>query len=80
VFKQSQRRARAGREKGQAFNLTTDEAEASEEVVAGTILVRSVSVNHYLILMLHIAISTSFVMMHSIPCNDMDTQWKITTG
>ena len=23
-------------------------------------------------------ISTRFVMMHSIPCNDMDTQWEIS--
>ena len=30
--------------------------------------------------MLHIAISTRFVMMHSIPCNDMDTQWEINIG
>jgi len=44
VFKQSQRMAGAGRGRGQAFNLTAEEAEASEEVVVGTILVHSVPV------------------------------------
>jgi len=28
----------------------------------------------------HCYISTRFVMMHSMPCNDMDTQWEISTG
>ena len=77
MFEQSQRRAGAGCGRGQAFNLITEEEEASEEVVVGTILVHSVLVislinsgaSHYYI-------STSFVMMHSIPCNDMDTQWE----
>jgi len=59
------------------FQPNCRETEASEEVVAGTILVHSVPVislfdsdaSHYYI-------STSFIMMHSIPCNDMDTQWE----
>ena len=38
MYRQSQRRAGAGRGRGQAFNLTAEEAEASEEVVAGTVL------------------------------------------
>ena len=81
MFKQSQRRVGAGRGRGQTFNLTTEEVEASEEVVAGTILVHSVSV----ILLFdfgasHCYISTSFVMMHSVPCNDTDTQWEISSG
>ena len=75
VFKQSQRRARASRERGQAFNLTAEEAEASEKVVAGTILVHSFSViSLFDFDALHCYISTSFVMMHSIPYYDMDTQ------
>jgi len=28
----------------------------------------------------HCYISTSFVMMHSIPCIDLNTQWEISTG
>jgi len=28
----------------------------------------------------HCYIFTRFVMMHSISCNDMDTQWEISTG
>jgi len=80
VFKQSQRRARAGCGRGQAFNLTAEKAEASEEVVAGTILVRSVPViSLFDSGASHCYISTSFVMMHSIPCYDMDTQWEIGT-
>jgi len=28
----------------------------------------------------HCYISTRFVMMHSIPCNDINTLWEISTG
>ena len=81
MFKQSQSRAGAGRGRGQAFNLTTEEAEASEEMVAGTILVHSIPViSLFDYGASHCYISISFVTMHSIPCNDMDTQWEISMG
>jgi len=43
AFSQAQRGAktRIGRERGQAYNHTTKEAEASEQVVAGKILLHS---------------------------------------
>ena len=44
VFEQAQRRAGTGRGRGQAFNLTAEHAEASEEVVVGTIMVHSILV------------------------------------
>ena len=80
MFERAQRRAGAGRGRGQAFNLTTEQAEASEEVEAGTILVHSIPVislfdfgaSHYYI-------STRFIMMHSIPNSYMDSQWEIST-
>jgi len=75
------RRVGAGHGRGQAFNLTAEEAEASEEVVAGIILVHSVPViSLFESGASHCYISTSFIMMHSIPCNNMDTQWEISTG
>jgi len=81
VFERAQRRVGAGRGRGHTFNLNSEQAEASEEVVAGTILVHSILVislfdsgaSHYYI-------STRFIMMHSIPCNYMDNQWEISTG
>ena len=42
VFEQAQRRARTGRGRDQAFNLTAEQAEASEKVIAGTIMVHSI--------------------------------------
>jgi len=81
VFKQSQKRAGAGRRRGQAFNLTAEEAEASEEVVVGTILIHSVPViSLFESGASYCYISTSFIIMHFIPCNNMDTQWEISTG
>ena len=44
VFEQAQRRAGTGRGRGQASNLTAEQAEASEEVVAGIISVHSIPV------------------------------------
>jgi len=80
VFEQTQRRVVTGRERGQAFNLTAEQAKASEEVIAGTILVRSIPViSLFDSGASHCYISTRFVLMHSIPCNDMDTQWEIST-
>ena len=81
VFKQAQRRPGIGRGRGQAFNLTAEQAEASEEVVAGTILVHSIPVvSLFDSGASHCYVSTRFVMMHAIPCNDMDNQWEISTG
>ena len=81
MFEQSQRRVGAGRGRGQGFNLTVEEAEASEEVVEGAILVHSVSViSLFDSGASHCYISTRFVMMHFIPGNDMDNQWEISTG
>jgi len=81
VFEQTQRRAGVGRGRGHAFNLTAKQAEASEEVVAGTILVHSIPViSLFDSGASHCYISTRFVMMHSIPCNYMNTQWENSIG
>ena len=73
MFEQAQRRARTGCERGQAFNLTAEQAEASEKAIAGTILVHSIPViSLFDSGASHCYISTIFVMMHAIPCNDMD--------
>ena len=67
LFEQAQRRIRAGHRRGHAFNLTAEQAEVSEEVIAGSILIQSFPV----ILLFdsgasHCYISTRFVKMHSI--------------
>jgi len=81
LFEQAQRRTGAGRERGHAFNLIAEQAEASEEVVAGTILVQSFSViSLFDSGASHCFISTRFVKMHSIHYDDIDTQWEISTG
>jgi len=81
VFEQAQKRAGASCGRGQAFNLTAEQADASKKVVAGTILVHSIPViSLFDSGASHCYISTRFVMMHSIPFNDMDTQWEISTG
>ena len=73
---EAQKRAVAGRGRGQAFNLTAEQAESSEEVVAGTILVHSIPVTSLFDSgASYCYISTRFVMMHSIPYKGMDTQW-----
>ena len=60
--------------------MIAKQAEASEEVVAGTILLQS-----FPIISLfdsgasHCYISTRFVKMHSIYYDDIDTQWEIST-
>jgi len=81
LFEQAQRRTGAGCRRGHAFNLTTKQAEASEEVVAGTILVQSFPViSLFDSGSSHCYISTRFVRMHSIHYDDIDTQWEISTG
>ena len=71
----------AGRGRGQAYNLTEEEAEASEEVVTGKIRVHSKPV-----LALfdsgasHCYISDHFVALHSIPVKSLYHQWEISTG
>jgi len=81
VFEQSQRRAEASHRRGQAFNLTAEEVEASEKMVAGNILVHSaVVISLFDSGASHYYISTSFIMMHSIHYNDMNIQWEINTG
>jgi len=74
-------RTGVGRGRGQAYNLTAEEADASGEVVAGTILVHSV-----LILSLfdsgasYCFISSRFIALHSIPLVCMGDRWEISTG
>ena len=81
LFKQAQRRTGAGRGRGYAFNLTVEQVEASENVVAGTILVQSFPViQPFDSGASHCYISTRFVKMHSIHYDDIDTQWEISTG
>jgi len=49
--------------------------------VAGTILLHSVPIiSLFDSSASHCYISASFALMHSIPCNDLDTQWEISTG
>ena len=61
-------RTAAGRERGQAYNLIAEEAETSEEVIAGKIMVHS---KHVLTLFdssaSHCYISYSFTTLHSTP-------------
>ena len=74
-------RTAAGRGRGQAYNLTEAEAEASEEVITGNIRVHSKPV-----LALfdsgasHCYISDNFVAVHSIPVKVLDHKWEISTG
>jgi len=74
-------RTATGRGRGQAYNLTEEEAEASEEVITGKIMVHSKPV-----LALfdsgasHCYISDHFVALHSIPVKTLDHQWEISTG
>jgi len=74
-------RTAAGRGRGQAYNLTEAEAEASEEVITGNIRVHSLPV-----LALfdsgasHCYISDKFVALHSIPVRSLDHKWEISTG
>jgi len=83
VVRPVQRGARtaAGRGRGQAYNLTAVEAEASEEVITGNIRVHSIPV-----LALfdsgasHCYISDHFVALHSIPVKALDRKWEISTG
>jgi len=75
LFEQAQRRTRAGRGRGHAFNLTAEQVEASEEVVAGTILVQSfLAISLFDSGASHCYISTKFVKMHYIRYDDIDTQ------
>ena len=75
VFCPIQRGARtaAGRGRGQAYNLTAEEAETSEEVITGKITVYSKPV---LTLfdsgVSHCYISDSFTTLHSIPIECLD--------
>jgi len=57
VFEQAQWRAGTGRGRGQDFNLTVKQAEASEEVVASTFLVlpfRLIAIRFWCFPLLHI--------------------------
>ena len=74
-------RTAAGRGRGQAYNLTEAEAEASEEVITGNIRVYSKPV----IALFdsgasHCYISDNFVAVHSIPVRLLDHKWEISTG
>ena len=83
VFCQVQKETRAASShgKGQAYNLTAEEAETSKEVIAVKIMVHS-----KLILALfdfdafHYFISDSFTALHSIPLICLDNLWDISTG
>jgi predicted aspartyl protease len=78
---QQGQRAGAGRGRGQAYNLTAKEGEASGDVMAGNILVHSISV-----LALfdsgasHCFISSNFVKLHSLPQHTLEYAWEISTG
>ena len=74
-------RTAAGRGRGQAYNLTEAEAEASEEVITGNIRVHS----HPVLALFdsgasHCYISDKFVAVHSIPVRLLDHKWEISTG
>jgi len=68
-------RTTTSRWKGQAYNLTAEEVETSEEVVASKIMVHS---KHFLELFdsgaSHCFISDSFTALHSIPLNGVVIQ------
>ena len=78
---QKKSRTRIVRGRGQAYNLTTEEAEASEEVMAGKILVHN---NSGLALFdageSHCFISSKFVALYCIPLVCVDGRWEICTG
>jgi len=81
LFDLAQRRTVAGHGRGHAFNLTAEQADALEEVVAGTILVQ-----YFLVKSLfesgvsYCYTSTRFVKMHSIHYDAIYTQWEISIG
>jgi len=80
LFEQAQRRIRAGHRRGHAFNLTAEQAEVSEEVIAGSILIQSFPViSLFDSGASHCYISTRFVKMHFIHYDDIDTQWETST-
>jgi len=61
-------RPRVVRGKGQAYNLTAEEAEASDEVVAGNILVYSIPVlSLFNSGASHCFLSNTFTALHAIP-------------
>ena len=69
------------REKGKAFTLTTDQADASGEVVTGIILVHSVPA--YALFdsgATHCFISSKFIRKHNISCDIVHRGWTISTG
>ena len=78
---QKEARTKAVRGRGQAYNLTAEEAKASREVVTGKILVHLIfvlslfdsSASHYFML-------SRFTVLHSIPLLCMSDQWKLSTG
>jgi len=74
-------RTAAGRGRGQAYNLTAEEAETSEEVVTGKIRVHSKPVLALFDFSAsHCYISDHFVALHFIPVKSLDHQWEISTG
>jgi len=83
VFNAVQRgtRTAAGRRRGQAYNLTAEEAKTSEEVITCKITMHS-----KLVLTLldsgasHCYISNRFTALHSIPMLSLDHQWEISVG
>ena len=79
TFNQVQRRA--GHGAGHAYNLTTEEADGSTNVVACNIPVHSV---HVLLLFdsgaSHCFISYSFAIDHDIPIARLENPWEINTG
>ena len=69
------------KKQGRAYNLTLEEAEVADGVVAGTILVQSIPA-HVLFDSgaTHSFISANFVARHHISCDDMVNPWNIATG
>jgi len=71
----------AGRGTGQAFNLTKEEADGADDVVAG-----KVSIHSFPVMSLfdsgasHCFISSRFVDLHSVPSVKLKDEWEISTG
>jgi hypothetical protein len=71
----------AGRGAGQAYNLTTDEADRSDDVVAGKVSIHSVPIMSLFDSgASHCFISSRFVDLHVVPSVKLKEEWEISTG
>jgi len=81
AFNRVQQRGGAGRGRGQAFNLTKEEAEGSADVVAGNLLANSIPISTLFDSgASHCFVSSSFVAMHALPHKDLGYPWDVSTG